>query len=226
MRPAASGALCCLLALGPGSAAAETQRLAAAERVEVNLVLIDVVVRDRRERPIVGLTPEDFELLVDSRLVEPEDLGSVEEICAEQDRQPSASAVPGHAAPPSAPTESFASAVSVPPRHMVIYFDFSQLRPSSRRHALLAARDFLKKGLDENDRVMLLTYKNRLAVIQGFTSSKALLLERIDALLADRGTVDVESLREKDQITDLLPEPDEEFEPPRTAFGENPRDFG
>ena len=54
-----------LLSLLAPAAAEEAPSTSGTEQVRVSLVLIDVVVRDRKENPVTGLTREDFELMVD-----------------------------------------------------------------------------------------------------------------------------------------------------------------
>src|SRR5437773_2108769 len=56
--------------LGIAAAPEMPKRIAGTERVQVNLVLIDIVVRDRRDQPVLSLTRDDFELRIDGVTVD------------------------------------------------------------------------------------------------------------------------------------------------------------
>jgi len=55
------------------------------EKVEVRLVILDVLVQDRSGNPVSGLRPEDFDVEVDDR---PAQLVSVDETCGESAQKP------------------------------------------------------------------------------------------------------------------------------------------
>src|SRR5262245_22047594 len=57
------------------------RRIGATEIVQVPLVLIDVVVRDSKDKPVAGLALADFELLVDRLPVPAGDIETFEEHC-------------------------------------------------------------------------------------------------------------------------------------------------
>jgi len=182
-------------------------RIAGAEKVQVNLVLIDVVVRDRKDRPVSGLTRDDFELLVDRLPVDPADIESFEEVC----RQTPEAGVPTAASPepPAAPapvTAGEATAASSP-RHIVVYFDFSHLSLGGRRQALKSAREHMVSLVGPDDRVMILAYKKGLRLVQDFTSDAALLASRLDDMLADNTTLDSNVLEEGQNMYDVANKP-------------------
>jgi len=183
------GIIFTLLLVGqPGSAAPpETpKRITGTEQVQVNLVLIDVAVRDRKDQPVTSLTRDDFELRIDGVAVVPTDIESFEEVCEEQ-----------AAAAPQATTAGAAVATPTPaPRHIVIYFDFSHMSVAGARLAMRGARDQLARQPVPADRVMILAYKNGLRLVQEFTTDTALLVSRIDAMLSDRATIETDVMEE------------------------------
>ncbi|HET6372309.1 MAG TPA: VWA domain-containing protein, partial [Candidatus Polarisedimenticolia bacterium] len=172
-----------------------------AEKVQVNLVLIDVVVRDRKDRPISGLTRDDFELLVDRLPVPSSDIETFEEICAPAEA--ARLTPPPGTPPPGTPTQA-QEPVAVPQlRHFVVYLDFSQMSPSGANQALKAAREHFLNRIGDSDRVMILAHKKGLRLVQDFTSDRALLASRIDELMADSTTIDTDVLEEGRNLADM-----------------------
>lgn len=177
----------------PAGAQREPVRIQGTEQIEVNLVLIDVVVRDRKDRQVSGLLRDDFELLVDRLPVEPSAIESFEEICHPLQEPDSDPAVEAPATPP-APAAA---------RYLVLYFDFSQLTLGGRRQALHAASQYLASGITDSDRVMILAHKKGLRLVQDFTSDGAALAARIDELIQDTETIDTDVLEEAQNIADV-----------------------
>ncbi len=189
----------------PAPQGQEIPRIGKPEQVEVSLVLIDLVVRDRKDRPVSGLTLADFELLVDRLPVDPSDIESFEEICpAASEAPPSLSASPNAARPPQA--EAAAPPPDGPPlalRHIVLYFDFSQMTLGGRRQSLMAARDHVASRVTASDRIMILAYKDGLRLVQDFTSDHAALVARLDEMIADPLTLDIEVVEENQKMRDV-----------------------
>ena len=199
-RHAAALGLVLLLPVPASSQSDTPRRIPGSERVTVNLVLIDVVVRDRKDRPVTGLTREDFELLVDRRPIDPASIETFEEICEPAERAPAPPA-PGeqHQAPESPAPVTQGQAASPPPpttRHIVLYFDFSQMSLSARHQALRAAKDVIAGQITPQDRVMILAFKRQLRLVQDFTADAAMLTTRIAEMQADAATLDTEVLEE------------------------------
>jgi VWFA-related protein len=191
------------LAAAPGSASPrqeEPRRIPGAEKVQVNLVLIDVVVRDRKDRPLSGLGRRDFELLVDRLPVEPADIETFEEICP---APPGDTAAPAQAATTAATAPAPSQTEFSVQRHIVLYLDFSQLTLSGRQQALRAARNHVAAHVGASDRVMILAFKRTLRLVQDFTSDAALLASRIDAMIDDVATLDTDVLDERQQMIEV-----------------------
>ena len=191
----------------PASTAEPPARISGSEKVQINLVLIDLVVRDRKDRPVSGLNREDFELLIDRLPVKPSDIETFEEVCPAQQEAvtpPPASPPKAEMPPAAAPPVSVESAAT---RHIVLYFDFSQLTFSARRQALKSAREHIATQVGPNDRVMILAFKNSLRLIQDFTSDGALLASRLADLASDSGTLDTDVLDEGRNIYDIASKP-------------------
>ncbi len=195
----------------PAPQGQEIPHIGKTERVEVNLVLIDVVVRDRKDRPVAGLTLDDFELRVDNTLVGPDGIESFEEICpaplvdAPDDHKALAKA-PSPAAP-DANLRPAPALTHVSPRHIVVYFDFSQMSHPAVSHSIEGARRILASQLTPNDRVMILAFRRELRLVEEFTSNAALLTSRLEALSKDNTILDSSVLEEPQTLASIASVP-------------------
>jgi len=162
----------------------------APEHVEANLVLVDALVRDRSGKPVPGLTKDDFELLID-RLPAP--IASFESDCV------APAAAPAPAAPPPA-----AGAPPAEPRHVVLFFDISHLTRPGRDRSLDAAIRWAREGMNDADSVMILAMKERPILLQPFTSDRARLTAKLEAVKADNDMVDLSVLEERLNMLDIL----------------------
>ncbi|HEV2689856.1 MAG TPA: VWA domain-containing protein, partial [Bryobacteraceae bacterium] len=80
-------------------------------------------------------------------------------------------------------------AVNTPPpavpkkdrRLMALYFDFSSMQPQEQIRAKDAALKFLNTQMTASDLVSIMTYSNRLRVLQDFTDDRELLISQIQA---------------------------------------------
>ena len=188
------------------------------ERVEVNLVLIDVVVRDRKGRPVQGLELADFKLRVDGRVVRADEIASFEELCPEV--PPTPEVMPAEPAPSSAVSPGITAA------HLLVYFDFTQTTFTGRQLALSTARKFLEGRADTWPPTMIMAFSGgEPDIIQPFTTDASLLAERFDDLLEDRTTVDLDLVDELDKLkaVDTAPMPARLYLARRYALEERER---
>jgi VWFA-related protein len=155
------------------------------------VVTVDVVVTDRSGAPVRGLRQEDFAVSED---------GTRQEISAFEavDRPPAASAA---AATGPAATVVHASAntgrAAGEGRAFVVVFDELHLGPAEAQRARAAVAEFLKKGVDDRDRVTVV------GTAEG-TSWTARVAEGRETLLAALGRLQGRSIGEvvKDAMTD------------------------
>ncbi len=169
-----------LLAAAPGAAQVSIAAGDFAEKVEVHVVNVDVLVTGRDGKPVAGLAAGDFELLEDGRPVKITNFAAT------------ALAMPAEAAPgvtaPATPADSPAAeipAAEVPEEdrlHLVVVFDNLNLAPHHRARILDDLRRFLAGGLAPADRVLVATWDRGLAVRQPFTSDRAALGRALDGI--------------------------------------------
>jgi len=179
-----------LAAAAPSAAQVSIAQGDFAEKVEVHVVNVDVLVTDRDGRPVAGLQAKDFEILEDGRPVTISNFalatpGPVPAPPAAVSGGPAAApAVPATPAAPAAP------AADVPEEdrlHLAVVFDNLNTAPHHRTRILDDLRRFLADGLAPTDRVLLVTWDRGLAVRQPFTSDRAAVdraLDRISTLSA------------------------------------------
>ncbi|RRA50083.1 VWA domain-containing protein [Acidipila sp. EB88] len=169
-----------LLAQGDTTAAAPGFTL----RVQTDLVLTDVVVRDRKTgAPVRGLTRDDFTILEGGK---PQRLVSFDAQDVDQAlRLPGTSTLSGRAGAPAA-TALGASATQQAAalrdhRLIVLFFDTTSLQPDDLERVQQAARDYVNKSMQNADLVSVVSLGNTLSLDQDFTADKQLLLRAINS---------------------------------------------
>jgi VWFA-related protein len=154
------------------------------DRVEVNLVNVEVYVTDKAGNRVDGLGKDNFEILEDGRPV------TITNFYAVADGRPVADSVP---APDAAADDDdlLASAASVArlrgqpeiPEdqrlHLVIYFDNLFLKPFSRNNVARRVRQFLRTHLSPGDQVMLVTFERWTHVRHPFTTDRNAISEEL-----------------------------------------------
>lgn len=129
-----------------------------------NDIVVDVVVRDKRGRPVHGLTQGQFALSEDGTA---QQIASFREVRA---------AVPGEAVPGEAPADRIK--VQQQPRLVMMVFERLGLQP--RGLARQAAQDFLKTDMGPNVYYSASYVDRRLTILQPYTANMELLRRAID----------------------------------------------
>ena len=144
------------------------------DAVEVKIVNVDVIAVDKQGNPVTDLEMEDFRVYEDGEPVEITNFHRAgEEAALLQARA-------GVEATDPAATE--ATPTGPPPLTMALFVDNTSLVPGSRRQMLKDLEEFLDSQLQDNDRIILLSYDGRLSVEQQPTDS-------VDDLLAAIGDI-------------------------------------
>lgn len=156
-------------------------------RVDVDLVLLNVVVRDKRGELVRGLTRDDFEVFEDGRAqnISTFDFENVDEFSLAGAAQPTvAGAAPAPSLRPSAQT----GAVQARDRRlMVLFFDFTAMEPEEIERAAGAAKNYVERQMQPADLVAIVSLATSLRVDQDFTSEKERLLRVLDAYVSGQG---------------------------------------
>jgi VWFA-related protein len=133
------------------------------ERVDVNIVNVEVWVTDGEGRRVQGLEKDDFELLEDGVPVE------ISNFYAAAREKPYAEMLEGISQPAA---EAEPSSETLPPDqtlYMVLLVDHFNTLPVNRNRALDELEPFLEDRIRQGDRVMLMGYNRTIDVVEPFT---------------------------------------------------------
>jgi VWFA-related protein len=151
-------------------------------KVQTDLVLTDVVVRDRRTgAPVRGLKREDFSVFENGK---PQQVASFDAQDVDQAvRLPGTATVTGRAgaaATLGASAQKQAAALR-DHRLIVLFFDTTSLQPDDLDRVQGAARDYINTRMQNADLVSVVSLGSTLSLDQDFTADKQLLLRAVNS---------------------------------------------
>ncbi len=139
------------------------------ERVDVNVVNVEVFVTDKAGNAVTGLAAEDFEIFEDGQPVEISNFYKV----ARSDRVLEGFTEDREMVAARDPQEDrFPPAIEKPEDqrlNLVVYMDFFNMRPSSKKRVIDQLGPFLEDRIHQGDNIMLAGFGGSLEVIQPFT---------------------------------------------------------
>ncbi len=147
-------ALLLVLGVSPG-ASEETPVSSFVDRVDVEVVNVEVFVTDSNGRRVTGLVREDFELSEDGQPVEITNFYTVE-----------------RPVPPKSSADTVAGRPQIPEEQklrLVVFIDYFNILPKQRTRVLAALDTFLAQRLAQGDLVMLTGYGGSIEVIKPLT---------------------------------------------------------
>ena len=132
------------------------------ERIEVNVIEVDVTVIDAQGKPVPGLTKDDFDLRVGGRRTPISNFYAID-----------------HRAEP--PGQSPAAA---PARrdYLVFFIDNLHLEQNEKHRALDALRGFVRQHVGRGTAAMLVTFDGNVRILERFTDDANRLVAAIDDL--------------------------------------------
>lgn len=145
------------------------------DRLEVNVVNVEVYVTDKDGSPVRGLVRDDFEILEDGKPQEITHFSSVERRRATDERAAAVAGIP-EPAPVPKPWEPLPEDQRL---RLVVFFDNVFLRPTNRNKVVRETRGFIERLLSPGDLVMLATFDKSLHVRHPFSSDLASLEEKL-----------------------------------------------
>jgi VWFA-related protein len=142
---------------------------------QVNLVEVNVVVRDSRGKPVEGLTQDDFEIL---------DQGKKQRISlfSAENSSRVATPPPVNAAPVSVNQPPPAPPPAPKPRYVAFYFDDDNMATPDLTFARKAAEKFVNESMEPNDLVGIFTSST--TVTHDFTNDKQKLISALGRILS------------------------------------------
>jgi VWFA-related protein len=178
MRRLMAAALVGLMAGSPGFAQQQTGDGTFTMKVQTDIVLTNVVVRDRKTGEVVkGLKQSDFTILENGKpqTIASFDYQNVDEAAVLREN----STVIGKATIADLLNRNFAADSSALRDHrlIVMFFDLSSMQPEDIDRAVVAAQDYVNKKMQPADLVALVSMATGLSMDQDFTSDKAALLK-------------------------------------------------
>jgi VWFA-related protein len=159
-------------------------------RIESELVLVNVVARDKQGKPINDLKQSDFTLLEDGK---PQRIASFD--FENLDTKPlSASAGPAQQTTngPVTPAKPILTAKDADQalsnkRVIVLFFDLSSMAPDETERAMQAARKYVQTKMTSADLIAIVTLASSLRLDQDFTGDQAQLLRVLNRFSHSEG---------------------------------------
>ncbi len=154
------------------------------DRVDVDVINVEVFVGRRDGRRVKGLAPEDFEIYEDSQRVEISNFYAVagaDRLGQDYGRKPAGD---GPSERSGAPEDQ--------QLNLMVYVDHYNLRPRSQARILDQLEAFLADRAAHGDNVMLVGFDRRIKVVQSFTRDREKIAQGLATLrkVATHGQID------------------------------------
>jgi VWFA-related protein len=158
-------------------------------RVESELVLVNVVARDKQGKPVTGLTRDDFTLLEDGKAqrvssFDFENLDTTPMIAGGPSQQSTNG--PAGKTKPILTAKDADEALSNK-RVIVLFFDLSSLGPDEAERSVQAAKKYVQTKMTSADLIAIVTLASSLRLDQDFTGDQARLLHVLNRLSRSEG---------------------------------------
>jgi VWFA-related protein len=173
----------------PGFAQQQTADGTFTMKVQTDIVLTNVVVRDKKTGEVVkGLKQGDFTILENGKpqTIASFDYQNVDEAAVLREN----ATVTGEATIADLLNRDFAASPAALRDHrlIVMFFDLSSMQPEDIDRAVEAAQDYVNKKMQPADLVALVSMATGLSMDQDFTSDKAALLKGLGKYNGTEGT--------------------------------------
>lgn len=156
-------------------------------RVTSELVLVNVVVRDKKGAPVRGLKKDDFTLFEDGKRqdISTFDVENVEEFAlAGAGEAP----ISGSASSPALLRQSSSPTLEARDRRlMLLFFDFSAMESEEIERAVDAAKSFVEKHMQPADLIGMVSLSTNLRIDLDFTADKPRILAALSAYTSSQG---------------------------------------
>ena len=169
---------------------AGSQQSAPAIRATTELVLVNVVARDKKGNLIRDLKREDFTVFEDGQKqqVSSFDFENIEELALAGKTTPTATGTEGAAAPKagaSAPAQPILDARDR--RLIMLFFDFSAMDPDQIDRAVDAAKKYVNSKMQPADLIAIVSLSTNMRLDLDFTDNKSKILSALNAYNSDSG---------------------------------------
>jgi VWFA-related protein len=149
-------------------------------RVESQLVLVNVVARDKQGKPVTDLKRDDFTILEDGKpqRISSFDFENLDATPLAAGSGPAQVSVDGKPAAPSKPllTRKDAEEALSNRRVIVLFFDLGSMGPDETQRAVDAAKKYVQTKMTAADMIAIVSLASSLRLDQDFTDDRARLL--------------------------------------------------
>lgn len=152
-------------------------------RSQSNLVIVNVIIRDRAGKPVEGLNKEDFTVAENGKL---QTISVFEFQRLSLDLAPIGTALPNSAAPPPAAARQGSQRFR-DRRLLVLFFDFAAMEIPDQLRAQEAAKKFISEKLTASDLVSIMSFSSTLRTDQEFTDDRTKLLAAVNKFTIGQG---------------------------------------
>ncbi|HVR40477.1 MAG TPA: VWA domain-containing protein, partial [Thermoanaerobaculia bacterium] len=146
------------------------------ETIDVHVINVDVVVTDKNGKPVLGLTPKDFEILENGKRRDLSNFYEYRGAKAPGVSEQSLDAGPSDVQAPLPDTADMRA------RKILVFVDGSTLRPFNRNRVLQSTKDFLHRIVRPGDQILIANWDHRLDVDKGFLYDVAGADQRIEEI--------------------------------------------
>ena len=160
-------------------------------RVESELVLVNITVKDKNGNIVTNLKPEEFTILEDNKpqRVLSFDIENIDAVANQDVAQshPLTNSQPSPTPPGAATTSSNATDQFKDRRLIVLFFDLSAMQPDEIDRAVTSAEHYVDTQMAPADLVSIVSLGSSLLVNQDFTSDHELLKKQLQAFSTGSG---------------------------------------
>jgi VWFA-related protein len=159
-------------------------------RVQSDLVLVNVTVRDKSGNIVKGLKPEDFTILEDNKpqKVVSFDVENIDAVASQDVTQTKPLTGPATEQANPASANTAASADQFKDRRLIVlFFDLSAMEPDEIDRAVTSAEHYVDAQMAPADLVSIVSLGSALLVNQDFTADRDLLKKQLQAFSAGSG---------------------------------------
>ncbi len=163
--------------------------LSFADETEVQVVNVDVFVRDKNGQPVTNLSRDDFVVQQDGTEMPLSNFALITEDVARKAAGDIAPIRPvlGPTPTPTPASDEADELPDVKPIFMVLYIDNENLRPLDRNRVLRKVRDFVTENLHPPAQMMVVTYQKSLKILQPFTPDPRAVIDALRSVRTDTG---------------------------------------
>jgi len=159
-------------------AAQQTELPKLTETIDIRVINVDVVVTDKKGKPITGLTRDDFELFENGV---PKAISNFYEV-----EGPKALNIA--IAPTQGPAAAAAAKEEIPEnlrRRVIFYIDNLSLMPFNRNRVFKEMKDFAKNVLRPGDEAMIATFNRSMKIRMPFTRDASAIQSTLDTIAGE-----------------------------------------